>query len=114
MDPMQILSSEQISSDQALTSAEPLAYWARPVATREQQIKRFLKIMLPSIPVVAFSVDFLYTYITQASLDIATNRPIDGSRPFLGALLLALIVSLLCIFIYNGVLKILDETGRGA
>jgi len=114
MDPIQLLTSEQVSSEQALTPAEPLAYWARPAHTREQQIRRFLKIMLPSIPVVAFSVDFLYTYITQASLDIAANQPIDGSRPFLGALLMALVVSLLCIFIYNGVLKIFDETRHGA
>lgn len=109
MDPIQILASEHASSDQALAPVESLLSWSTPGTTRKHQAKRFLKILLPSIPLVAFSVDFLYAYIAQASADLATNRPIDGARPFLGALLLALVLSLLCIFIYHGVLKILEE-----
>lgn len=109
MDPIQVLTSEQATSDQALVPVEPLLSWSTPGATREQQVRRFLKILLPSIPVVAFSVDFLYAYIAQASADLAANRPIDGARPFFGALLVALMMSLLCIFIYHSVLKILEE-----
>lgn len=109
MDPIQILTSEQASSDQALPQAEPFFYWSTPGATREYQARRFLKVLLPSIPLIAFSVDFLYAYITQASADIANDRPIDATHPFLGALLLAMVLSLLCIFIYHGVLKILAD-----
>jgi hypothetical protein len=43
---------------------------------------------------------------------MAANRPVNEVRPFLGALLVALAVSLLCVFIYHGVLKIIDETKR--
>jgi len=110
MDPIQVLTSEQISSDQALAPVEPLLSWSTPGTTREHQARRFLKILLPSIPVVAFSVDFLYAYIAQASADLAENRPIDGARPFFGAMLVALVMSVLCIFIYHGVLKILEES----
>ena len=109
MDPTQIFTSEQAGSKQALASSEPLFYWSAPGPTKEYQARRFLKILLPSIPLVAFSVDFLYAYIAQASTALAANQPIDATRPFLGAVLLALIMSLLCIFIYHGVLKILDE-----
>ncbi len=112
MDPIQILTSEQASSDQTLGPSEPLLYWSTPAVTREHQIKRFLKVLLPSIPLIAFSVDFLYAYIAQASADLAANRPIAAERPFFGALLLALVMSLLCIFIYHGVLKILEEDQR--
>jgi hypothetical protein len=114
MDPIQTLTSERASSDQALAPSEPLLSWSTPGMTREQRARRFLKVMLPSIPLVAFSVDFLSAYIAQASADLAANRPIDATRPFLGAVLLALVVSLLCIFIYHGVLKILEEPLRSA
>ncbi len=110
MDPTQILTSEQASSKQGLASPEPLFYWSAPGTTREYRARRFLKVLLPSIPLVAFSVDFLHAYIAQASAALAQNQPIDATRPFLGAALLALVMSLLCIFIYHGVLKILDET----
>ncbi|HEY7350574.1 MAG TPA: hypothetical protein VH599_19855 [Ktedonobacterales bacterium] len=109
MDPIHILTSEQASSDQTLAASEPLLYWSKPDATREQHARRFLKVLLPSIPLIAFSVDFLYAYIAQASADLAANRPINAERPFFGALLLALVMSLLCIFIYHGVLKIFAE-----
>ena len=111
MDPTQTLTSEH-TSDQALTSSEPLFYWSVPVSTRGNQARRFLKVLLPSIPLAAFSIDFLYAYITQASADLADNRPIDATHPFYGALLLALVLSLMCIFIYHGVLKILEENPR--
>lgn len=113
MDPVQILTSEQLGSDQVFATAEPLAYWPTPAGAREHQVRRFLKVMLPSIPVVAFSVDFLYAYIAQASADMAEHHPINEARPFLGALLVAVVVSLLCVFIYHGVLKIITETKRG-
>jgi hypothetical protein len=109
MEPIHILTPEQASTDQALTSPEPLAYWHTPVSSKEQQVGRFLKVLLPAIPVIAFSIDFLYGYIMQASADMAENRPIDEVRPVIGALLLATVMSLLCIFIYHGVLKIIDE-----
>jgi hypothetical protein len=109
MDPIQILTSEPANSNQALPKAEPFFYWSEPGASREYQARRFMKVLLPSIPLIAFSVDFLYAYITQASADIAEDRPIDATHPFLGALLLALVLSLLCIFIYHGVLRILNE-----
>ncbi len=112
MDPLHILSTEQTSSDSALAPSEPLLYWSTPGTTREHQAKRFLKVLLPSIPLVAFSVDFLYAYVVQASGDLAADRPINVERPFLGALLLALVMSLLCIFIYHGVLKILEAPQR--
>ena len=112
MDQVNIFTPEQLGSDQALTSPEPLAYWSTPASTREQ-VRRFLKVLLPSLPVVAFSVDFLYTHIVQASADMAAHRPINDARPFLGALLVALVVSALCVFIYHGVLKIIDETKSG-
>ena len=111
MDPTQTLTSEH-TSDQALTSSEPLFYWSVPEGTREYQARRFLKVLLPSIPLAAFSIDFLYAYITQASADLAENRPIDATHPFYGALLLALVLGLMCIFIYHGVLKILEENPR--
>ncbi len=110
MEPVQTLSSEQLGNDQVLTPSEPLAYWSTPADTREERVQRFLKVLLPSLPIVAFSVDFLYAHIVQASADMAANRPVNEVRPFLGALLVALVVSLLCVFIYHGVLKILDET----
>jgi hypothetical protein len=110
MDPTQILTSEQASNNHTLASSEPLFYWSAPGTTKEYRARRFLKVLLPSIPLVAFSVDFLYAYIFKASTDLAQNQPIDATRPFLGAMLLALVMSLLCIFIYHGVLKILDET----
>ncbi len=112
MDPTQTLTSEQTASDQTLTSSEPLFYWSIPDGARGHQARRFLKVLLPSIPVAAFSIDFLYAYITQASADLANNRPIDATHPFYGALLLALVLSLMCIFIYHGVLKILEENQR--
>lgn len=114
MDPTQTLTSEQTARDQALASSEPLFYWSTPgsTSTREYQARRFLKVLLPSIPLAAFSIDFLYAYITQASADLADNRPIDATRPFYGALLLALVLGLMCIFIYHGVLKILEENPR--
>jgi hypothetical protein len=110
MDPTQMLTSEQASHNHALASSEPLFSWAAPGTTKEDRARRFLKVLLPSIPLVAFSVDFLYAYIAKASTDLAQNQPIDATRPFLGAMLLALVMSLLCIFIYHGVLKILDDT----
>ena len=114
MDPTQTLTSEHPASDQALASSEPLFYWSVPDNTgaREHQARRFLKVLLPSIPLVAFSIDFLYAYITQASADLADNRPIDATHPFYGALVLALVLGLMCIFIYQGVLKILEENPR--
>ncbi len=110
MDPIQILTTEQTSSNQTLAPSEPLFYWSASGATKEHQVRRFLKVLLPSIPLVAFSIDFLYAYIAQASADLADDRPIDATHPFFGALLLALVLSLLCIFIYHGVLRILSET----
>jgi succinate dehydrogenase hydrophobic anchor subunit len=109
MDPVQTLTPEQASSKTTLAPPQPLFSWSAPGATREHQARRFLMVLLPSIPLVAFSIDFLYAYITQASADLAEDRPIDATHPFLGALLLALVLSLLCIFIYHGVLKILAE-----
>ena len=110
MDPIQILTTEQANSNQTLTPTDPLFYWSASGTTREHQVRRFLKVLLPSIPVIAFSIDFLYTYISQASIDLADDRPIDATHPFFGALLLALVLGLLCIFIYHGVLRILSET----
>jgi hypothetical protein len=109
MDPTQILTSEQASNNHALASSESLFHWSAPGTTKEYRARRFLKVLLPSIPLVAFSVDFLHAYIAQASAALAQDQPIDATRPFLGAALLALVMSLLCIFIYHGVLKILEE-----
>jgi hypothetical protein len=113
MDPTQMLTPEH-TSDQGLAASEPLFFWSAPesISTREYQARRFLKVLLPSIPLAAFSIDFLYAYITQASADLADNRPIDATHPFYGALLLALTISLMCIFIYHGVMKILEENQR--
>ncbi len=111
MEPAQILTSDTLGSNQPLTPPEPLTSWPK-AAHSAQQIRRFLKVALPSIPVAAFSVSFLYAYIVQASADLAENRPINEARPFLGALLVAGIVSMLCIFIYHGVLKIIDEASE--
>lgn len=113
MDPVQILTSEQLGNDPALITSEALTYWSTAADAREQQVRRFLKVMLPSIPVVAFSVDFLYAYIAQASADLAEHRPINEARPLLGALLVAVVVSILCVFIYHGILKIIDGNKRG-
>jgi hypothetical protein len=109
MEPVQIITAETLVTNQVMTPPEPLTSWPNAAESSTQHIRRFLKFMLPSIPVLAFSVDFLYGYIVEASADLAQHRPINEALPFLGALLVALVTSALCIFIYNGVLKLLEE-----
>lgn len=110
MEQAQILTSDTLVTNQPLTQPEPLTSWPTAAQNSVKQVRRFLMMLLPSIPVVAFSVDFLYTYITQARFALAEHQPIDEAQPFLSALLVAAVVSLLCIFIYQGVLRILSET----
>lgn len=109
MEQAQILTSDTLVTNQPLIPPEPLTSWPTATQNSVKQVRRFLMMLLPSIPVVAFSVDFLYTYITQARFALAEHQPIDESQPFLSALLVAAVVSLLCIFIYQGVLRILSE-----
>ena len=112
MEPVQIIPSETRVTHQSLRPPELVTSWPRPAEKNMQQIKRFLKCVLPSIPILVFSVDFLYGYITEANFDLDRHLPINETPPFLGALLAAIVASLLCVFIYQGVLKILDETAQ--
>ena len=109
MEQAQILTSDSLATNQPLTPPEPLTSWPTAPRTSITQVRRFLMVLLPSIPVVAFSVDFLYTYIAQARFALAEHQPIDEAQPFVSALLVAAVVSLLCIFIYQGVLRILRQ-----
>lgn len=112
MEQAQILTSDTLVTNQPLTPPEPLTSWPTAIPNNVKQARRFLMVMLPSIPVIAFSVDFLYTYIAQARFALAEHQPMDEAQPFLSALLVAAVVSLLCIFIYQGVLRILADTQR--
>ena len=107
MDPVQTLTPETFDQSDLLPTPQPRIPWQGQAHTSAYQAQRFLKFMMPSIPVLAFSIDFLTAYILQARADLAAHQPINATGPFLGAVLLAAVVSLLCIFIYQGVLKII-------
>ncbi len=87
---------------------------AAPSATHstrrpDEEARHYLKFMLPAIPVTAFVLTFLYSYLlvgmnaptTTVSTEVGVPV-VDPSLPLLGATLLALATGMLCLIAYLG------------
>src|SRR5690348_13851921 len=74
MDPVQTLTPETFDQPDLLPAPQPLIPWQSQAHTSAYQARRFLKFLLPSIPVLAFSIDFLTAYILQARADLADHQ----------------------------------------
>ncbi|MBF6590726.1 MAG: hypothetical protein IVW57_09375 [Ktedonobacterales bacterium] len=82
---------------------------------QEDVARRYLKFMLPSIPVTIFVMGFLYSSLLL-SVQSGATAPVPASStrassaesalPLLGALLLALTAAVLCVMIYSGYQRI--------
>jgi hypothetical protein len=77
--------------------------------------RRFLKLMLPAVPITAFVLTFLYGYLLlgmhsqKIGGKIADPVTVDPSLPLLGALLLSVALGALCVSIYFGFLRITER-----
>src|SRR5262249_40008366 len=77
----------------------------RLTAVPRDPVRHYLKFMLPAIPVVTFVMSLLYSYLL-VGLNGDPVSPSDLSPlPLIGALLMALTTSMLCLAIYTGVLR---------
>jgi len=77
--------------------------------------RRFLKLMLPAVPITAFVMTFLYGYLLlgmhsqKLAGKVADPAPVDPALPLLGALLLSVALGALCVSIYFGFLRITER-----
>jgi hypothetical protein len=77
--------------------------------------RRFLKLMLPAVPITAFVLTFLYGYLLlgmhsqKIGGKIADPVTVDPALPLLGALLLSVALGALCASIYFGFLRITER-----
>jgi hypothetical protein len=77
--------------------------------------RRFLKLMLPAVPITTFVLTFLYGYLLlgmhsqKIGGKIADPVTVDPEFPLLGALLLSVAVGALCVSIYFGFLRITER-----
>ena len=77
--------------------------------------RRFLKMMLPAVPITAFVLTFLYGYLLlgmhsqKIGGKIADPVTVDPALPLLGALLLSVALGALCVSIYFGFLRITER-----
>ena len=77
--------------------------------------RRFLKLMLPAVPITAFVLTFLYGYLLlgmhsqKIGGKIADPVTVDPALPLLGALLLSVALGALCVSIYFGFLRITER-----
>jgi hypothetical protein len=77
--------------------------------------RRFLKLMLPAVPITAFVLTFLYGYLLlgmhsqKIGGKVADPVTVDPALPLLGALLLSVALGALCISIYVGFLRITER-----
>jgi hypothetical protein len=77
--------------------------------------RRFLKLMLPAVPITTFVLTFLYGYLLlgmhsqKIGGKIADPVTVDPSLPLLGALLLSVALGALCASIYFGFLRITER-----
>jgi hypothetical protein len=83
---------------------------------RAEAARHYLKFMLPSIPIAAFVLSFMFSYLilgieTHAhhggpEAAAVSTTLVDPTLPFMGAALLALVTGALCMAIYFGFLRI--------
>jgi hypothetical protein len=77
--------------------------------------RRFLKFMLPAVPITAFVLTFLYGYLLLGMHSQTTSGKfsgavtVDPALPLIGALLLSFALGALCVSIYLGFLRITDR-----
>jgi hypothetical protein len=76
--------------------------------------RRFLKLMLPAVPITAFVLTFLYGYLllgmhSQKIGGKIADPAVDPALPLLGALLLSVALGALCVSIYFGFLRIAER-----
>jgi hypothetical protein len=77
--------------------------------------RRFLKLMLPAVPITAFVLTFLYGYLLlgmhsqKIGGKVADPVTVDPALPLLGALLLSVALGVLCVSIYFGFLRITER-----
>jgi hypothetical protein len=77
--------------------------------------RRFLKLMLPAVPITAFVLTFLYGYLLlgmhsqKLGGKVADPVTVDPALPLLGALLLSVALGVLCVSIYFGFLRITER-----
>lgn len=77
--------------------------------------RRFLKLMLPAVPITAFVMTFLYGYLLLGMRSqklggmVAEPVTVDPALPLLGALLLSVALGALCVSIYFGFLRITEH-----
>ncbi len=67
----------------------------------QERGRHFLKFALPAIPVAVFTSVFLLCYSVEAADATSAGRVIDPAAPLLGALGVTLLISVLCIAIYE-------------
>lgn len=84
---------------------------------RDDRVRHYLKVMLPAIPVIAFVLSFLYSYLllglgisepatlAAAQATVPALSPISPLLPLVGAVVLALALGMLCAIIYWGYLR---------
>ncbi len=77
--------------------------------------RRFLKLMLPAVPITTFVLTFLYGYLLlgmhsqKAATRLAEPVTVDPTLPLAGALLLSFALGALCVSIYFGFLRITER-----
>jgi|GEM_PF-4604638 len=77
--------------------------------------RRFLKLMLPAVPITAFVLTFLYGYLLLGMHSQTTGGKytesviVDPTLPLAGALLLSIALGALCVSIYFGFLRITER-----
>jgi hypothetical protein len=89
---------------------------APPRDARTEAARHYLKFMLPSIPIATFVLSFVYWYLILGMRlvrpeHVAARVPdgaalVDPTLPLVGALLVALTTTVLCMTIYFGFLRI--------
>lgn len=82
----------------------------------DEAARRYLKLILPAIPISAFVLTFLYVYLlvgVSAEQSPSTQGPgVPGVNPMLplfGALLVAVATGMLCLIAYLGYQRVLDQ-----
>ena len=106
------LSNPPVQQGETLGTNEP----GEPPRAREDAARHYLKFMLPSIPIATFVLSFVYWYLILGMRlvrpeHVAARVPdgaalVDPTLPLVGALLVALTTTVLCMTIYFGFLRI--------
>jgi len=74
----------------------------RSLASASERGRHYLKVTLPAIPVLVFTMTFLMIYFIEVGDAAQMHEPINPAPALLGALMITFAVAALCAAIYTG------------